>query len=738
MTWSCLMCTFDNILDSATHCNICATRRPGNFTEAVKIQQSLSQRTLFGASAAAETVSKSSLIKKRSRPEVKQECPTIQITKAIASSTCSQDTFPVLWKRAQSNLQSIFQIPALRHLQPIAIQTALQRQSQIIIMATGGGKSLCYQLPATVFGGVTIVVSPLIALMQDQVQALLRKGISAAVVSSANGERKNAQILDRLLGRTTTTTTTTTNIKKNDINQPKSQPPPPITLLYGTPELLQTERFRTILTELYQTKRLAMIAIDEAHCLSTWGHDFRTAYRKLDWLRREFPNVPCIACTATATPKVIQDIRNVLLLQNAPCHMSSFNRVNISYQVRFKDSFDNMTDHGAVGDLLLFIQQQHKHHLTMSTPCSGIVYCHRRQDTESIAQQITKRTGIKAASYHAGLKDAERSQVQSDWTDGKIHIAVATVAFGMGVDLAHVRYVVHWSLPKTVEGFYQESGRSGRDLKPAVSVLYYSKDDASRFAYIIRTSATPKNKDSSERALEALELMVNYCVLPACRRQFLLQHFGEIIQPNKVCQKTCDYCQDPKKVARAIQASLVVKDVMRYKRGPIVKHKGPEWDGQWQRPHGDDDDHITTGEDIWADCDLGITRPPKEDEFRKPCATKRSLQSILNKYEAMECQENQKNGFVTFKDKVEEKSSTVLIPEHLRANAPDPFRHLEFAKPTQKSSVELGSERIRLEADLHKIKADQQAKLAALRMTSNRSAPPPPPPMLSFGSKKKR
>lgn len=732
MTWSCMMCTFDNSLDSATHCNICATHRPGSFTEAVKTQQSLSQRTLFGASVATETVRNPALAKKRSRSETKQERPTIQTTTTIATvpSTCSQEPFPVLWKRAQSNLKSIFQIPALRHLQPIAIQTALQRQSQIVVMATGGGKSLCYQLPATVFGGVTIVVSPLIALMQDQVQALLRKGIYAAVISSANGERKNTQILDQLLGRTTTST-------KNHNNQPKPQLPS-ITLLYGTPELIQTERFRNVLTELYQTQRLAMIAIDEAHCLSTWGHDFRTAYRKLDWLRRELPNVPCIACTATATPKVIQDIRNVLLLQNAPCHLSSFNRVNISYQVRFKDSLDNMTDHGAVGDLLLFIQQQHKHHLAMSTSCSGIVYCHRRQDTESIAQQITKRTGIKAASYHAGLKDAERSQVQSDWTDGKIQIAVATVAFGMGVDLAHVRYVVHWSLPKTVEGFYQESGRGGRDLKPAVSVMYYSKDDASRFAYIIRTSANPKNKDSTERALEALELMVNYCVLPACRRQFLLQHFGETIQPDKVCQKTCDYCQDPKKVTSAIQASQVVKDVMSYKRGPIMKHKGPDWDGQWQGPHGDDDDLITTGDDFWADCDLGITRPPNEDEYRKPSVKKRSLQAILNKYEVMECQENQKNGFVTFKDKAEEKSSSVLIPEHLRANAPDPFQHLAMAKPTQMSSVELGSQRLRLEADLAKIKADQHAKLAALKSTSSRTAPPPPPPILSFGSKVKR
>ena len=616
----------------------------------------------------------------------------------------SMDPFPVLWDRAQANLRSIFLIESLRHLQPIAIQTALQRTSQIIVMATGGGKSLCYQLPATVFGGVTLVVSPLIALMQDQVQALQSKGINAEVVCSAHGEGVNATILERL---------------RTDQNKP-------ISLLYVTPELLQTERFQRILTQLYDTKRLALIAIDEAHCLSTWGHDFRTAYRKLDCFKREFPTVPIMACTATATKKVIQDIRNVLFMENVPCHISSFNRINISYEVRFKDSLDNMTPTGAMGDLLLFIQQQHQ----ASTPCSGIIYCHRRQDTESLAHQISTKTGIAAAAYHAGVKD--RSNIQTNWTQGIIPIAVATVAFGMGVDLGYVRYVVHWTLPKTLEGFYQESGRGGRDLKPATSVVYYSKDDASRFAYIINKSMTPKTKQSSERAVEALEIMVNYCIQPSCRREFVLKHFGEIIHPEQVCQKTCDYCKDPKKVARAIQASQVVKDVMNYKRGPIMK--GKEWDGQWNGPHGDDE----TEEDIWGDTDLGITGPPAEDKYSKKPPGKQSLRSILTKYEAMECQENQKDGFVTFKSKPDEKSSNVLIPEHLRMNAPDPFQHL-LAKVTQpKSSVELGSERSKLEADLAKIKADQQAKLAALKAKARSAPPPPPPPILSFGRKTKK
>ena len=773
MTWTCMVCTFENGNDNAKECNICASKRPASFTEAVKTQQKLSQRTLFGIPA-AQNLDASISKKKRPRPNAttydiatatftqnstvdltndpmtasevttlprKKKPPSqpiqqkrhqqVSIITNSSDRLVSKEPFDKLWERAQSNMQTIFNIPCLRHLQPIAIQTSLQRRSQIIIMATGGGKSLCYQLPATVFGGVTLVVSPLIALMQDQVQALLNKGVAAAVVSSANGERANVQIFERLLGRSLNN-----NNKKQEQQKQSPKAMAPITLLYGTPELIQTERFRTILIELYTTQRLAMIAIDEAHCLSTWGHDFRTAYRKLDWLRHEFRDIPFLACTATATPKVIQDIRKVLLMEHAPCHLSSFNRPNIAYEVRFKDSLDNMTDTGAIGDLLVLIQQQHQAEATAG-PCSGIVYCHKRQDTEDLAKQITTCTGISAAAYHAGLKDAERLQVQTDWTAGKLSIAVATVAFGMGVDLAHVRYVVHWSLPKTVEGFYQESGRGGRDLKPALSVLYYSKEDASRFSFIIRKSATPKTKDSSERALEALEHMVNYCVLPACRRQFLLKHFGENIQPDKVCQKTCDYCKDPQKVARAIQSSQVVKDVMNYKRGPISKPKGSDWDGQWGRPHGDDEYYDNGEDDAWGD-DLRITGPPKGDDYHtKPAGKQKSFKSVLSKYEAMECQEDKMNGFVTFKSKLEEKSTSVLIPEHLRANAPDPFQHLAKVKPPQKSSADLGSERSKLEADLAKIKADQLAKLAALKAKTSRSVPPPPP-MLSFGSKSKR
>jgi ATP-dependent DNA helicase RecQ len=335
-------------------------------------------------------------------------------------------TFPSLWEKAMLNMKNIFRIDSLRNLQPIAVECALKRQSQIIVMATGGGKSLCYQLPATVIGGVTLVISPLIALMVDQVQALNDKGVAAAMVSSANGARANNEVMERLLGRPL----------KAQKKRSKSNPPnlKPITVLYGTPELCQTERFRKVLFELHEQNRLASFAIDEAHCLSTWGHDFRPAFRSLSWLRTSFPNIPCTACTATATAKVIEDIRSVLLLKpgEVPCHVGSFNRPNITYEVRYKQSLDAMSVQGAMGDLVELVQQQHMAAAKESCPCSGIIYVHKRQDCDSLAKEISKRTGIRAAAYHAGLKDAQRSGVQREWTSGSIQVVVATISFGMG------------------------------------------------------------------------------------------------------------------------------------------------------------------------------------------------------------------------------------------------------------------------------------------------------------------
>ena len=786
MAWSCGTCTFDNGADEAVVCAICGTRRTcsseisaqvldltenekqhepkrhdmhcnatSNATSNapsranlllncnVKKQSNRSnhthtqtQRTLFGGIVSVDNQVKELKVPKKKKPRVEATAAATQTRMPNAADSARQvSTAPYneLQAQADDKMKNLFGIDKLRNLQPIAIQLALQKKSQIIVMATGGGKSLCYQLPASVLGGVTLVISPLIALMVDQVQALNAKGIEAALVSSSSGERNNAHVLERLLGRPLTD-------KKK---QPMDTPPlKPLRLLYCTPELIQTTRFRTIVTELYNKRSLALVAIDEAHCLSTWGHDFRPAYRKLSWLCSF--NVPIMACTATATPKVITDIRDTLGLSEdqVPCHLSSFNRPNINYQVRFKDSLDAMRPGGAVGDLVQFIKEQHK----QSTPCSGIVYVHKRDDTSFIAKQINS-ANIAAAAYHAGLKDAERSRVQQDWTSGKIKVAVATVAFGMGIDLAHVRYVLHWSMAKTVEGFYQESGRAGRDGQQAVSVLYYSKEDASRFSYIIRKSAASSKQDdgkSTERPLEALEQMSNYCIVPGCRRQFLLAHFGEKVDPKQVCNKTCDYCQNPSKVQKAIQASDVVKDVLKSVAKYSSKKNKNEWDGQWQRPHGDDDDAYDGFDDRWEG-DLRITTTKDADDWeggRNAAFPKKGFKkasSVLAKYEMMECKEAATGGFVTFraKDDSGEQQRPVEVPLHLRQGLPDPLSHLAKKNPSneKKSSTDLASEAQRMRENLEKLKELRAARLAALQAKPKTTAarpPPPPPPSLTF------
>jgi len=376
--------------------------------------------------------------------------------------------FDALVVRAKAALKDAFKVRKLRGLQPAAIECALRRRHlcQLVVMATGGGKSLCYQLPAVAMGGTTIVVSPLIALMKDQVRALLAKGVEAAVVCSANGERKNRDIVDRLLGRRRRRQPNNNNGRKTktgdsiaadeggvgggDDNLIK-----PITLLYCTPELIATSRFQNTLSEMHESNRLSMFAIDEAHCISTWGHDYRSSYRKLGWLREQFPRVPCMACTATATPNVVRDIRESLKMPpDSPCHIGSFDRTNIFYRVMYKDALDALSSSsndgggGAIGHLTSYIRKRHERAAASSRKCSGIVYVHKRDDTTMLAHRITQATGIRAAPYHGGMKDAERTQVQEAWMSGNVQVAVATVAFGMGVDLAHVRYVVHWSLAK--------------------------------------------------------------------------------------------------------------------------------------------------------------------------------------------------------------------------------------------------------------------------------------------------
>ena len=537
-----------------------------------------------------------------------------------------------LKEKAKKNLREIFGIQTLRSLQPVAIKTALKRKSQIVVMATGGGKSLCYQLPATVLQGVTVVVSPLLALMLDQVRSLNEKGIKAEMVCSANTAKHNQLVIDRLLGyhqkkKSTASSSSSKKAKiKVGVAAVSEQHLDPVTLLYATPELIQSERFRKVLVELHKKKSLALFAIDEAHAVSEWGHDFRPAYRKLGYLRDTFPDVPCLACTATATPKVVKDIRESLRMpeESFPCHMASFNRPNISYEVRYKDALDGVVPNGSIADLIRFVKDQHAESKRKKNPCSGIVYVHKRQDTDVLANQIRKHAGVTAAAYHGGMKDADRKKVQGDWTGGVIKVAVATVAFGMGIDLAHVRYVIHWSLPKTVEGFYQESGRAGRDGDPSVSLMYYSKEDASKMAFVVRKFVKPGKESTAKRSLQGLQSMMEYATKPTCRREFLLGHFGERINPDEVCDRTCDFCKNPDRVRKAIQNSEVIKAAL----GPMRMFQqsqedagGMDGEGLWEMEWGNDDveneeDYDLDGTGRWNDHDLRVTGGHgRDDEY---------------------------------------------------------------------------------------------------------------------------
>jgi len=678
-----------------------------------------------------------------------------------------------LLQQAYIVLQQTFNHQSLRPLQKTAVINALEQRSSVVVMATGGGKSICYQLPALVGGDpvnnmklradnsiVTIVVCPLIALMVDQVNNLHRKGIrTAAYLSSTNCAKAKAEIIKRLQIDRRKKSMDEMKIKTSSGNVELT----PIQLLYVTPELIETENFRTILTKLYESHRLDMFAIDEAHCLSAWGHDFRPAFRKLSWIRDMFPNVPVMACTGTATAKVIQDIRETLRLDNTvPCILGSFNRPNITYSVRFKDSLNALTPQGAIIDLCEFVKEQHNIASAKGQPTSGIVYVHKREDCQSLALHIAKSTGLSCLAYHAGLKDSQREETQRKWTDGRCSIAVATVAFGMGIDLPHVRYVIHWTMAKSLDGFYQESGRGGRDGKPSLSILYYSKDDASKFAYLLKLNAerdakkkgVRQSSQKMDQSLVELEMMVNYCVTPTCKRKYVLAHYGEVVDAN-ICNKTCDYCIDPTKVERDIQASNCMSAVVNShvlmragrandtKEGKKYHHDPTADDESLIDDYGLDDDFF--GNDDNYDGLGGVSEYAGDDKLTSSSAATikqmgfAKASSVLSKYETLECQEGKKGGFVKYKKKTfdnprEEEVDTkvyraVTIPEHMRSGMPDPLA-AHAKKSSRGSSSSYASESDRLKAELEELR--QQRETALSNIPQRNSSQTLPTPSLSF------
>lgn len=388
-------------------------------------------------------------------------------------------------------LKSHFGYEEFRPLQQEIITNVLAKQDSLVLMPTGGGKSLCYQLSALCFDGITLVVSPLISLMKDQVDSLKANDIPAEFISSALTATEIAQIQ--------------TQAKCGLLK-----------LLYLAPERLALPGFRDFLRSL----NISLIAIDEAHCISEWGHEFRPDYRNLKLLRGDFPNVPLIALTATATERVREDIVDQLGLHQGKKFLTSFNRPNLNYNVRpKKDAFNS----------LVALLQKHKNEAT-------IIYCFSRKDTERLADDFS-RQGLPALPYHAGLSNTTRSEHQEKFTRDQVSIIVATIAFGMGIDKPDVRLVVHYDLPKSLEGYYQETGRAGRDGLPSECVLYYAYGDKTRQDYFIGQMTSEPEKRNAE---EKLAQMVDFCQLQSCRRRYLLEYFGE--RREEAGCGGCDFC----------------------------------------------------------------------------------------------------------------------------------------------------------------------------------------------------
>ena len=390
---------------------------------------------------------------------------------------------PVLLKRH-------FGYDQFRPGQEEIISNALAGRHSLVVMPTGGGKSLCYQLPALATGGVTLVISPLIALMKDQVDGLRANGIAADFLNSALDNRTAAEV-------------------------ERGAQAGAVRLLYVAPERVSLPGFRRFLG----TLDLRMIAIDEAHCISEWGHDFRPDYRTLADLRELFPQTPVMALTATATERVQRDIVEQLRLNDCRRFVSGFDRPNLTYRV----------EPGArASDALLGLLEERKGQ-------SAIVYCFSRKDTEELANRLTS-AGHPAVAYHAGLDPNTRRLTQERFIDGDVPIVAATIAFGMGIDKPDIRLVVHHALPKSIEAYYQETGRAGRDGLPSECVLFFNEGDRAKQEYFIR-SMTGEARAVAERQLQQ---MVDFCRLSTCRRRYLLQYFGETTAREEC--GNCDVC----------------------------------------------------------------------------------------------------------------------------------------------------------------------------------------------------
>ncbi|KAL9461834.1 hypothetical protein AB3S75_004767 [Citrus x aurantiifolia] len=456
-----------------------------------------------------------------------------------------------------------------------AIQAVLSGRDCFCLMPTGGGKSMCYQIPALAKPGI-----------ENQVIGLKEKGIAAEFLSSTQTMQVKTKIYE-------------------DLDSGK----PSLRLLYVTPELTATPGFMSKLKKIHSRGLLNLVAIDEAHCISSWGHDFRPSYRKLSSLRNYLPDVPILALTATAAPKVQKDVMESLCLQNPLVLKSSFNRPNLFYEVRYKDLLDD-----AYADLCSVLKSN-------GDTCA-IVYCLERTTCDELSAYLSAG-GISCAAYHAGLNDKARSSVLDDWISSRKQVVVATVAFGKDV-----RLVCHFNIPKSMEAFYQESGRAGRDQLPSKSLLYYGMDDRRRMEFILSKNQSKNSQSfstrerSSKKSISDFSQMVDYCEGSGCRRKKILESFGEQIAVS-LCKNSCDACKHPNLLAKYL-GELTSAVLQKNHFSQIFISSQDMTDGGQYSEFWNRDDEASGSEEDISDCDDGI------EVVKKVANSKLSTKAGLN------------------------------------------------------------------------------------------------------------